>query len=305
MGGELTCQSTPGTGSTFAFAVTLSLPDALPLATDAAAPHAMAEAVVGRVLVAEDNRINQVIATRLLESLGITVDVVGDGAAAVQAVRQRHYDVVLLDCQMPILDGYDAAKQIRADEPKGRHVPMLAVTASVMPEDHERARAAGVDAVLMKPLRADELRQAVLRHLPRTRRISQAIVLPTTSTELPVLEVATLADLKRAGGLATVHAVVAIFEDAALQTRAELHAASRDRELLMLLAHRQRGTAACVGARRLAASLSQLETIARSASDGELDAALLRIDRETESALRVLERYRNADSAVFMAAPAN
>ena len=157
----------------------------------------------------------------------------------------------------------------------------------------------------MKPLRADELRQAVLRHLPRVRRISQAIQLPGASTELPVLEVATLADLKRAGGLATVHAVVGIFEDAAIQTRAELLAAARDREMLRLLAHRQRGTAACVGARRLAASLSQLETIARSATDGEIDAALNRIDRETEAALLVLERYRNADSAAFLAAPVN
>ena len=305
MGGHLTCDSVPGKGSTFAFDVPLSVPDVVPLVSTPESPKTRAEAVVGHVLIAEDNRINQVIAKRLLESLGITVDVVADGAAAVQAVRQRHYDVVLLDCQMPVLDGYGAAQQIRAEEAKGRHIPMLAVTASVMPEDHERARAAGVDAVLMKPLRADELRQAVLRHLPRVRRISQAIQLPGASTELPVLEVATLADLKRAGGLATVHAVVGIFEDAAIQTRAELLAAARDREMLRLLAHRQRGTAACVGARRLAASLSQLETIARSATDGEIDAALNRIDRETEAALLVLERYRNADSAAFLAAPVN
>ena len=145
----------------------------------------------------------------------------------------------------------------------------------------------------------------MLKHLPRMRRISQAIQLPVSNTELPVLEVATLADLKRAGGLATVHAVVGIFEEAAAQTRAELTAAARDREMLMLLAHRQRGTAACVGARRLAASLSQLETIARSATDAEIDAALARVDRETDATLRVLVRYRNADSAVFVATPVN
>ena len=115
-----------------------------------------------------------------------------------------------------------------------------------------------------------------------------------------MLEVATLADLKRAGGLATVHAVVAIFEEAAAQTRAELTAAAADHELLAQLAHRQRGTAACVGARRLAASLSQLEAIARAGSASEIAAALARVDRETEGALRVLGRYRNADSAAFV-----
>ncbi len=305
MGGRLECHSEPGHGSTFFFEIEMALPDALPLVASTPISSPSAEAVVGHVLVAEDNRINQVIAKRLLETLGVSVDVVGDGAAAVQAARHRRYDVVLLDCQMPVLDGYAAAQQIRAAEPKGQRVPMLAVTASVMPEDHERARAAGVDAVLMKPLRADELRQAVLKHLPRMRRISQAIQLPVSNTELPVLEVATLADLKRAGGLATVHAVVGIFEEAAAQTRAELTAAARDREMLMLLAHRQRGTAACVGARRLAASLSQLETIARSATDAEIDAALARVDRETDATLRVLVRYRNADSAVFVATPVN
>ncbi len=305
MGGTLQCHSQPGQGSTFWFEVELAVPDTVPGLPPSTAVATLSDAVVGRVLVAEDNRINQVIAKRLLETLGVQVDVVGDGAAAVAAAKRGHYDVVLLDCQMPVLDGYAAAAQIRTSEAPGRRVPMLAVTASVMPEDHERARVAGVDAVLMKPLRADELRQAVLRYLPRVRRVSQAIQPAVPLTELPVLEVATLADLKRAGGLQTVHAVVAIFEEAAEQTRAELEAAAHDREVLMLLAHRQRGTAACVGARRLAASLSQLETIARSASDVEIDAALARVDRETDAALRVLARYRNADSAAFRASPVN
>ena len=305
MGGQLQCVSKPGLGSTFFFEIELAQPDELPIGPTTTTSKTVAEAVAGRVLVAEDNRINQVIATRLLETLGVKVDVVADGAAAVRAAKHARYDVILLDCQMPVLDGYGAAAQIRAEEPPGRRVPLLAVTASVMPEDHERARVAGVDAVLMKPLRADELRQAVLRYLPRVRRVSQAIQLPPPPTELPVLEVATLADLKRAGGLQTVHAVVAIFEEAADQTRAELAAAARDREMLMLLAHRQRGTAACVGARRLAACLSQLETIARSASDAEIDAALARVDRETDATLHVLARYRNADSAVFHATPAH
>ena len=137
MGGQLLCESEVGKGSTFFFEIDLTAADAAP--AEDAAPLLGAHAVSGRVLVAEDNRINQVIATRLLETLGLTVDVVADGGAAVEAAGRIRYDVVLLDCQMPVLDGFEAARQIRAAEKDGRRVPMLAVTASVLPEDHARA----------------------------------------------------------------------------------------------------------------------------------------------------------------------
>ena len=300
MGGELRCSSVPGEGSRFFFTLELPLADERLPPAPLVQPAARSEPIVGRVLVAEDNRINQVIAERLLQALGVTVDVVADGAAAVAAAGRCVYDVILLDCQMPVLDGYEAARQIRGAEPPGRRVPMLAVTASVIPEDHARARAAGVDSVLLKPLQADELRQAVLRHLPRARRQSRAFALQSGVTELPLLDVAALADLKRAGGVQVVHTVVGLFEEAAAETRQELRAAATDRAVLGQLAHRQRGTAACVGARRLAASLAQLEALARSGTDEEIAAALGRIEHETEAASRALDRFRNADSAAFV-----
>jgi len=302
MGGRIGCDSAVGQGSTFWFEVDLQRSFAPPAMAAHGVPAPPARAN-GHVLVAEDNRINQVIARRLLETLGLQVDVVADGAAAVQASSKTAYDVMLLDCQMPVLDGYEASRRIRAAQGPGRRVPILAVTASALPGDHERCREAGMDAVLLKPLQADELREAVTRHLPRQKWQSAALVVASAPAELPIIDIATLADLKRAGGREVVRTVVALFEEAAGEARAELRAALVDGKQLAGLAHRQRGAAACVGARRLAAALTQLEVVAKAADRGECEAAIERIGRELDEALRVLARYRSGDSAAFELPP--
>lgn len=304
MGGELKCNSMLGRGSTFYFELEMPLPEEVATAPAETTQHEVLQPVTGRVLLAEDNKINQVIATRLLEALGVDVDVVGDGAGAVAAAAKRRYDVILLDCQMPVMDGFSAAEHIRAAEPPGQRVPMLAITASILESDHERAKIAGVDGVLLKPLRAEELRRAVARYLPKRSRTSQALELRPAPVELPTLDVAMLADLKKAAGLKTVHSVVGAFEDAAAETNNELVLASGQPQELVKIAHRHRGSASCVGARRLAASLAQLEAIATSGSEQEIKEAIARCLHESDEALAILSRYRNADSAAFALGPA-
>jgi PAS domain S-box-containing protein len=110
-----------------------------------------------RVLVAEDNPVNQKVVQRQLARLGYLVDMVTDGAEAVEAVRRVAYDAVLMDCQMPGLDGYEATRQIRAREGGGGHLPIIALTASALPGDRERCLAAGMDEHLTKPLRMQDL----------------------------------------------------------------------------------------------------------------------------------------------------
>ena len=297
MHGRIGCDSVVGQGSTFWFEVELQRSEAIvdpaPLQ---ATPVARAS---GRVLVAEDNPINQVIARRLLETLGLQVDIVGDGAAAVKAVAAADYDVLLLDCQMPVLDGYEAARRIRAAQGAGRRLAILAVTASAMPGEAERCREAGMDAVLLKPLQADALRAEVARFLPRKKWQSVAVPVALAPVELPIIEIATLAELKRAGGRDVVRTVVGLFEEAAVQAGAELRAVLDDGPQLASLAHRQRGSAACVGARRLAAALTQLEAIAQSGDHAAAAATVERIGREVDDALRILARYRSGDSAAF------
>ena len=117
----------------------------------------------GRVLLAEDNLINQKVAVAMLEGGGYTVDVAPDGRRAVLALQARHYDVVLMDCQMPEMDGYEAAVAIRAAEGTGRRTPIIAMTAGAMQENRDRARTAGMDDFLAKPVKKADVLAAVGR----------------------------------------------------------------------------------------------------------------------------------------------
>jgi two-component system sensor histidine kinase/response regulator len=115
-----------------------------------------------RVLVVEDNPVNQMVATGLLENLGCTVDVAEDGIAAVERLSGPHgYAVVFMDCRMPRLDGFDATRRIRAQEPPGERVPIVAMTASALEGERERCLEAGMDDYLTKPVDAGEVERAL------------------------------------------------------------------------------------------------------------------------------------------------
>ncbi|GAA4707992.1 response regulator [Nocardioides conyzicola] len=122
-----------------------------------------ADAALGiRVLVVEDNPVNQMVATGLLENLGCVVDVADDGVAAVEMLAQPHeYAVVFMDCRMPRLDGFDATRRIRAQEPPGQRVPIVAMTASALEGERERCLEAGMDDYLTKPVNAREVERAL------------------------------------------------------------------------------------------------------------------------------------------------
>ncbi len=115
-----------------------------------------------RVLLAEDNPVNQMLATRILEKLGHKVQVVNDGKAAVQRAQAEDFDMILMDVQMPEMDGLEATTAIRsAERITGRHVPIVAMTAHAMKGDREKCLSAGMDAYLSKPIRVEELKQAL------------------------------------------------------------------------------------------------------------------------------------------------
>jgi PAS domain S-box-containing protein len=114
-------------------------------------PHAVA-AAARRVLVAEDNVVNQLVAVRLLEKRGYQVDVAADGREAVEMHARSPYDAIFMDCQMPELDGYEATREIRRREGSERHTPIIAMTASTMPGDTDRCLAAGMDYYSGKPI---------------------------------------------------------------------------------------------------------------------------------------------------------
>jgi CheY-like chemotaxis protein len=121
-----------------------------------------------RVLLAEDNLVNQKVALRLLEKLGYRVDVFADGHAVVAAWHTGHYDLILMDCQMPQMDGYEATRAIRKLEDGKRHIPIVALTAHAMKGDDEKCRAAGMDDYLTKPIDRAKLDACLERFLANT-----------------------------------------------------------------------------------------------------------------------------------------
>ncbi len=118
------------------------------------------------VLLVEDNPVNQKLAIALLKRLGHRVDLACNGREAVDASAKRRYDVVLMDCQMPEMDGFEATRQIRAAEPKGQRTPIIAMTANALDGDRERCMECGMDDYVTKPIRQAKLSDAIARALP-------------------------------------------------------------------------------------------------------------------------------------------
>ena len=167
MGGTIQVESLPGLGSTFEFTVRLAGQDpGSPVARkpDVDAPIAVADAarlMRGRhVLVAEDNAINRELLVEMLADFGIDTTVVENGREAVAAVFARRFDAVLMDCQMPVMDGYAATRLLR-NLPPGRDLPIIAVTANVMVGDRQRALEAGMNDVIGKPFDSDRMLQTL------------------------------------------------------------------------------------------------------------------------------------------------
>lgn len=179
MGGRIGLKDTPGGGATFWFTVRLlKQPHAAPSVRESIPPIDEAiskenNVLSFHVLLVEDNRVNQEVAKAMLETMDYRVDVAGDGEEAVTAVKKTGYDIVLMDCQMPKMDGYEATRAIREwersaterGEPRTR-LPIIALTAHAMKGDRERCLDAGMDGYLSKPYKLQTLREMLARHLP-------------------------------------------------------------------------------------------------------------------------------------------
>ena len=163
MGGRIGVESTPGEGSTFWFEVALDQGDAQPRSESDPVP-VMAGGRPARVLLVEDNEINQEIATAVLQAAGHEVDVAPDGSVGVMMVQARTYDVVLMDVQMPVMDGMTATRHIRSLASPVCDVPVIAMTANVLPQQVDAFLKAGMNDHIGKPFRRDKLLEAVQRY---------------------------------------------------------------------------------------------------------------------------------------------
>ena len=165
MGGDLSVESTVGVGSSFALDLPLQRAEAPRPSVPPVSPEREAQVVVGmRVLVVDDNAVNRAVLDRMLRRLECEVTVAADGEAGVSAARAAPFDLVLMDVQMPGIDGLEAARRLRA---AGVRTPIVALTASTAESDRARCLAVGMDGVLHKPLRRADLVATLLARVPR------------------------------------------------------------------------------------------------------------------------------------------
>jgi signal transduction histidine kinase/CheY-like chemotaxis protein len=169
MNGDLTVDSEPGAGSTFRFTAIMPVGHApAPRMPEYRLEEIQANYTGKKALLVEDNAINQMIASRMAAKLGFDVALADDGRQGVEAAAASHFDVIFMDCQMPVMDGYEATRAIRANQNGGTPSVIIALTANSRPEDRAKCMAAGMDDFISKPLLMDILKSTLLRHLPVT-----------------------------------------------------------------------------------------------------------------------------------------
>jgi len=210
-----------------------------------------------RILIAEDNDVNQKVARRLLERLGYDADVASNGREALERLEETTYDLVLMDVQMPEMDGLEASRAICARWPAGQRPRIVAMTAEAMQGDREKCLAAGMEDYLVKPVILDQLRKVLAKCPPR--------LLP----EEAVLDRSVLDQLREdLGGVAPLDDVIATFLDKTPATLAALSeaAARSDAAGMRKAAHLIKGTSATIGARTLAQQCAEVEALCQAGS---------------------------------------
>ncbi len=240
------------------------------------APQELCLAAGSRILIVEDNRSNQKVASGMLTRLGCYAEVAATGREALQAVTTGSYDLILMDCQMPEMDGYEATAKIRAMETHNRRVPIVAMTAHAQEGHGDRCRAAGMDDYLSKPLRLEALHNSLVRWLVRGRgpadAANQASALPPLSpTADGPLDSRLFRELQETIGEAIAEVVELFLEDTPKYIKAITEAISaRETDAATRLAHTIKGSASNLGAAALASVCKELECAGTTGDTQEL-----------------------------------
>jgi signal transduction histidine kinase/CheY-like chemotaxis protein len=267
-------------------------PDAARAATGEPSPESVTPAGPLRILVAEDNAVNQKVALRLLERLGYQADMAANGHEALDHLDRAPYDVVLMDVQMPGMDGLEASRAICARWPPRERPRIIAMTAEAMEGDRERCLAAGMDDYVVKPVRLDELARALSRCRPlTTERMAERASVGDGTTTRDALDRRVLDQLREdLGDAAALREVVSTFLDRSPSVLLALReaAARGDVAAVSASAHALKGTSATLGAFALSSLCAELERLARAGSMSDVVTQVPAIEAEYGSVDRAL-----------------
>ncbi|MBA3921671.1 MAG: response regulator, partial [Nostocaceae cyanobacterium] len=270
MGGEISVKSEIGQGSTFWFTAQFLVQD-INAITQPSVVEMNSEGINRielknhqiNILIAEDNLVNQQVLLNQLENLGYRADFVVNGEQALAMLSQQNYDIVLMDCQMPVIDGYTATQELRRREGSNRHTVVIALTANAMPEDREKCLASGMDDYISKPINLSLLNALLQRWTGSRVEISgvEEIISTAEPSSLPV-NLARLEEVTR-GNKSRQQRLLEIFVENA-QTDIQAIALAipiNDYSTLEQKAHRLKGSSANVGVTYISDLAAELEIL--------------------------------------------
>jgi two-component system sensor histidine kinase/response regulator len=275
-----------------------SAPDAPPAAPMTAVPPAGTRAVGPKILLVEDNAVNREVAVGMLESLGCSIDAAENGWLAIEAMNTAAYDAVLMDCQMPVMDGLTATGEIRRREQTSgaARVPIIALTANAMEGDRERCLAAGMDDFLSKPFSQQQLatllrRWLALRALPEAER--------RDLSRVPLIDAGVLRNIAALAKPALLNSMIDLYlqHSPSLIGAIETAAANMQGEALSQAVHTLKSSTSNLGGTRLAMVAKECETLVREGGITQAAPLVAKIRREYQDFCAALTRERSSNAA--------
>lgn len=312
MGGTIGVASEAGRGSTFWFSVVFEKPSSSIVSTvevgktskpkaNLTLPHGI------QVLLVEDNVVNQKVAMRMLQKMGCVPDVASNGREAVEAVANKVYDVVLMDCMMPEMDGFDATIAIRKSEQPGRRTIILAMTASILQSEQDRCFSVGMDDYVAKPVRMGLLHSVISKHLEEREKsighspTEEQIAIPFSNAPESgindILEKSRLEELYELsdGADALLVELLEMFRVDGPARLEELRAAVAANDMIAtrMAAHALKGSSRNLGATQLAEYCHELESASQRGAIPNAEELLASIENEITRVMRVSEQFQS------------